>query len=165
MVGLPSVLFADLPGKWALGISGGGGYLSGAGFGSTAVTFVLPPLPLFWELDFRFSSVPYTDLNVDYLIFNNVLSPAVLRGTLRWQIGLGAHTGVGLAPTTTYFSLAGRLVLGLSWQFKIIEIHTFEIFLKLVPSLGFQLTPLSGVYGGIGIGAGIRFWINENKRI
>jgi hypothetical protein len=153
-----TALFSEVPGKWAVGILGGGGYITNSGFGNIAVSFVMPPLPFLWEIDFRFSSVPYTDLNFDYFIIDKMLVPDFLNGAIKWRIGVGGHTGLGLADDTTYFSLAVRLAAGLAWQLKIAH-TTFEIFVRAVPSLGFQLTPLSGVYGGIGVGGGVRLWI------
>lgn len=159
IVSLSTALFADLAGKWSFSVHAGGGYID-TEFGNVALSFVVPPLPVFWEVDFRFRTVLYTDVNCDYQIFDKVLAPDFFNGTVKLYICVGGHTGLGLASNTTYFSLAGRIITGLSWQLRILGSNTFEIFARLVPSLGFQMTPLVDVYAGIGVGAGIRLWIN-----
>jgi hypothetical protein len=155
-----ALLSAEHPDGLGLGLAGGGGYTGGVGLGSIAVPFKIPKLPVFWELDFRVSSVFHIGLNGDYYILDRTIVSAL---DLGWYLGAGLHIGLALSGGEAAFSSAVRLPIGLTWRLEstpsIQNVDSLELFLEFIPSVGFLVYNDTGWNYSLDGKLGVRLWV------
>ncbi|MDR2150975.1 MAG: hypothetical protein LBO67_09280 [Spirochaetaceae bacterium] len=152
-----TALFAEHPAGIGLGLVAGGGYSGGTGVGTTALSFKLPRVPVFWECDFSLSSVFFLNLHGDYYIIDSPLSPALKLG---WYCGAGLTIGLALYKSETAFSCAARIPLGLSWYMPSKpDAASVELFLEFIPAVGFLVSDTVGWNYTLGAALGVRLWI------
>lgn len=148
-----AAVFADHPDGWGIGLMGGGGGGT-LGGGGGALSLKVPSVPIYWGIDFGgYSGTFWLGLNGDYYFLDNSLTD-VLSGNLGWYFGLGGHLGL----SGIYSNIALRVPVGLSWQLKSISaFNALEVFIELVPNIGFSLLP--DLYWNIGGELGVRIWL------
>ena len=158
LTALTSGAFAKHPGGWGLGIGYQGfeRWEKGHNYGSGVSAFIKAPVvPVYWGLDFHFTGGWYKlQLSGDYYIFDKTLVKSVNFG---WFLGAGACFGFTLEPSRIIeFDI--RIPTG----FYIMPLDNLEIFLDVVPTIGFDAMPQFRAFhfpgGGLHFDVGVRFW-------
>jgi len=151
--------FADYPKGWGIGIQGGfyGGW--GGEFGlsrGAAISLKVPSVDIFWAIDLSINNNHFgLGVSGDKYFLHNALVPSI---GLDWYIGGGVGVGLGLRDDRNNpisLNAVVRIPIGLSFQ----PIDLFEIYLQMVPQIGFQFLPgFHFPIGGWPINLGIRLW-------
>ena len=145
--------FADHPDGFGIGIVGGGGlHFGDGGYSHAGLSLKIPDFPVYWGIYLDGNVKNYLALTItgDYYLLDNVLVPEI---DLHWYLGVGVGAFLGLGdPFMT--GAAARIPIGISWQ----PLPLLEIFLQVVPSIGFFVVPDFYNNSSWGGELGIRLW-------
>lgn len=148
-----NTVFADYPSGLGIGIQGGTGsaWRGGDPTAGAALSLKVPGIPIFWAIDLDFN--PFgIGISGDYYIIHNALVSNI---GLDWYLGVGVGVNLSGFDNELGLGIVGRIPIGLSWQ----PIDLLEIYLQVVPSLGFSILPKLDDRGGWGGAIGIRIWL------